>query len=93
MVEFASIEPEIPELTIQFLKELGEIIARTIFNLKVTQRTEQLLKESQEMTIELQQNEEQLKRNAEDMQATQLELQKSNEQLESNTPCLKMLLK
>jgi GAF domain-containing protein len=57
VIEFASIEPEIPELTIRFLKELGEIIARTIFNLRVNQRTEQLLKESQQMTIELQDNE------------------------------------
>jgi PAS domain S-box-containing protein len=83
VVEFASIDPVIPELTIRFLKELGEIIARTVFNLKVTQRTEQLLKESQQMTIELQENEEQLRQNAEEMRATQEELQKSNEQLES----------
>ena len=82
VIEFASIEPEIPELTIRFLKELGEIIARTIFNLRVTQRTEQLLRESQQMTIELQENEEQLRQNAEEMRATQEELRKSNEQLE-----------
>jgi PAS domain S-box-containing protein len=83
VIEFASIEPEIPELTIRFLKELGEIIARTIFNLRVNQRTEQLLKESQQMTIELQENEETLRQNAEEMRVTQEELKKSNEQLES----------
>ncbi|NJK85070.1 MAG: PAS domain S-box protein [Bacteroidales bacterium] len=83
VIEFASVEPAIPELTIKFLKELGEIISRTLFNLKVTQRTEQLLKESQQMTIELQENEEQLRQNAEEMRATQEELRKSNEQLES----------
>ena len=83
VMEFASIHDRIPELTIRFLKELGEIIARTVFNLKVTQRTELLLKESQQMTIELRENEEQLRQNAEEMRATQEELQKSNEQLES----------
>ncbi len=83
VIEFASIEPEIPELTIRFLKELGEIIARTILNLKINQKTEQLLKESQQMTIELQENEEQLRQNAEEMRVTQEELKKSNEQLET----------
>jgi PAS domain S-box-containing protein len=84
VVEFASLEKEIPERTIRFLIELGEIIARTLFNLKVNQRTEDLLRESQKMTSELQQNEEQLRQNAEEMRATQEELQKSNEQLEAN---------
>lgn len=84
VIEFASIENEIPELTINFLKELGEIIARTLFNLKINHRTEQLLIESQKMTRELQENDEQLRQNAEEMRATQEELQKSNEQLESN---------
>jgi PAS domain S-box-containing protein len=83
VIEFASLKDHIPELTIRFLKELGEIIARTILNLKVTERTEQLLKESQQMTIELKENEEQLRQNAEEMRATQEELKKSNEQLEA----------
>ncbi|MBN1951324.1 MAG: PAS domain S-box protein [Bacteroidales bacterium] len=84
VLEFASTDKEIPEQSIRFLIELGEIIARTIFNLKVNQRTEQLLHESQKMTAELQENEEQLRQNAEEMRATQEELQKSNEQLEAN---------
>lgn len=83
VLEFSSVEPEIPEITVRFLKELGEIIARTIFNLKVTQRTEQLLHESQQMTVELKENEEQLRQNAEEMRATQEELRKSNDQLEA----------
>jgi PAS domain S-box-containing protein len=83
VLEFSSVEPEIPEMTVRFLKELCEIIARTIFNLKVTHRTEQLLLESQQMTVELQENEEQLRQNAEEMRATQEELRKSNEQLET----------
>jgi PAS domain S-box-containing protein len=84
VLEFATLEKSIPERSVRFLIELGEIIARTVFNLKVNQRTEQLLQESQKMTAELQENEEQLRQNAEEMRATQEELQKSNEQLEAN---------
>lgn len=82
VVEFASIEDEIPELTIQFLREVGEIIARTIFNLSVNQKTERLLQEAQQMTEELKENQEELRQNAEEMRATHDELEKSNAQLE-----------
>lgn len=83
VLEFASIENEISELTIQFLKEVGEIIARTIFNLRINQKTETLLQEAQQMTQELRENEEELRQNAEEMRATHEELEKSNAQLES----------
>ena len=83
VLEFASIEPEIPELTIRFLRELGEIIARTIFNLSINLKTEKLLKEAQQMSEELRENEEELRQNAEEMRATHDELEKSNSKLES----------
>ncbi len=83
VIEFASLEEEIPSMTIKFLKELGEIIARTLYNLSINQKTEKLLQESQQMTEELRENEEQLRQNAEEMRATQEELQKSNEKLET----------
>ncbi len=82
VIEFASLDNFIPNLTIRFLKELGEIIARTFSNLKINERTEKLLVESQQMTLELQENEEELRQNAEEMRATQEELKKSNEHLE-----------
>ncbi|MDX9847239.1 MAG: PAS domain S-box protein [Tenuifilaceae bacterium] len=82
VIEFASIEDHIPELTIRFLKEMGEIIARTIFNLRINQKTEKLLLEAQQMTQELKENEEELRQNAEEMRATHEELEKSNLQLE-----------
>lgn len=83
VLEFASLDNEIPELTITFMRELGEIIARTIFNLRINEKTEKLLLESQKMTLDLQENEEQLRQNAEEMRATQEELLRSNELLES----------
>lgn len=83
VMEFAFLLDSIPEITIQFLKELGDIIARTIFNLRINQKTERLLEESRQMTQELQENEEQLRQSAEEMRATQEELQRSNEKLET----------
>ncbi len=83
VVEIASLNPEIPEQTIALVKELGKILARTIFNLRVNQKTEKLLEESQKMTMELKKNEEMLTQQAEEMKATQEELERSNEQLET----------
>ena len=83
VVEFASVNEKIPKITIQLLLELGEIIARTIYNLKLNEKTEKLLNESRELTAELRKNEKILNENAELMQKTQAELQKSNIQLEA----------
>ncbi|MBR2771858.1 MAG: PAS domain S-box protein, partial [Bacteroidales bacterium] len=83
VLEFASLKDDISELEIRFLKELSDIIARTIFNLKVNTRTEKLLKDAQEMTEELQENEEELRQNAEEMRATHEELEKTNSNLQT----------
>ena len=83
VLEFASIDGNIEEKTIRFLREMGEIIARTIFNLRINQKTEKLLLEAQQMTQVLKENEEELRQNAEEMRATHEELEKSNQQLES----------
>ncbi len=81
-VEFASFS-EFSDVEIDFLKEVGEIIARAIYNLKITSKTEKLLEESQQMTAELRENEEMLRQNAEEMKLTQEELEKTNQELES----------
>ncbi|HKL07228.1 MAG TPA: PAS domain S-box protein [Bacteroidales bacterium] len=83
VMEFASIKNHFSPLTINFLKELGEIIARTLYNLKMNQKTEHLLQESQQMTEELKENEEELRQNAEEMRVTQEELEISNKKLET----------
>ena len=83
ILEFASLDEDIPDLTIKFVKELSEIIAQTVFNLKVNAKTEKLLKEARIMTEELRENEEELRQNAEEMRATQEELQKTNKNLEA----------
>lgn len=83
VMEFASLDKDIDKISIRFLEELSDIIARTIFNLKVNTRTETLLKDAQEMTNELQENEEELRQNAEEMRATHEELEKTNTNLET----------
>lgn len=80
-LELASFK-KFSKVEIEFLKEIGEIVARAIFNLKITSKTELLLKESQQMTYELKENEETLRQNAEEMRLTQEELEKTNTQLE-----------
>jgi len=80
-LEFASLDNFKP-VEVDFLKEIAEIIARAIYNLQINEKTERLLKESQQMTRELQENEEKLRQNAEEMRATQEELEKTNENLQ-----------
>lgn len=79
--EFASLK-EFKTHEIEFIKSIAEIVARTVFNLKITEKTEKLLYEAQTMTQELRQNEEQLRQNAEEMNVTQEELEKTNTHLE-----------
>ncbi len=67
---------------INFIKELSVMLARTIFNITVNERTRTLLTESQKMSNDLKEQQEVLRQNAEEMQATQEELQRSNEKLE-----------
>jgi len=79
--EFASVKEFKPH-EIEFVKGIAEIVARTFYNLKITEKTERLLRESQEMTQELKENEEELRQNAEEMRLTQEELEKTNNHLE-----------
>ena len=83
VVELAFLQEKIPKLKIQFMLELGEIIGRTLHNLKLSHKTESLLNESQKMTAELRSNENKLQENARLMKKTQEELQKINTQLKT----------
>ncbi|QCK14395.1 PAS domain S-box protein [Mangrovivirga cuniculi] len=67
---------------VKFVEELSTIIAQTIFNIQVNDRTRKLLEESQAMSNELQEKQEVLRQNAEEMEATQEELKRTNNQLE-----------
>lgn len=67
---------------INFIKELSVMLARTIFNITVNERTRALLAEAQSMSNDLKEQQEILRQNAEEMQASQEELTRSNAKLE-----------
>lgn len=67
---------------VKFAEEVAPIIARTLFNILVNEKTSRLLKQSQQMSSELQSQQEVLQKNAEDMEVAQEELQKANESLQ-----------
>jgi PAS domain S-box-containing protein len=81
VLEFASFK-KFDASQVKFVQELSLILARTIFNIKVNERTRRLLAESQQMSNELKEKQEVLRQNAEEMQATQEELKRSNTMLE-----------
>jgi PAS domain S-box-containing protein len=81
VLEFAGIH-RFNSSQVKFVQELSLILARTIFNIKVNERTRRLLAESQAMSNELKEKQEVLRQNAEEMQATQEELQRTNQRLE-----------
>ncbi|NME69535.1 PAS domain S-box protein [Flammeovirga aprica JL-4] len=81
ILEFASLD-YFSTMKLDFVKEISQIIARTIFNIKINERTVKLLKESQQMSSELSVQQEILRQNAEEMEATQEELQRTNHRLE-----------
>jgi PAS domain S-box-containing protein len=81
VLEFASFK-KFDASQVNFVQELSLILARTIFNIKVNERTRRLLAESQAMSNELKEKQEVLRQNAEEMQATQEELKRSNQMLE-----------
>lgn len=80
VLEFAGFDQFEKNIT-DFVDEMSVILARTVFNIKVNERTRRLLEESQKMSAELQEKQEALQQNAEEMQATQEELENSNKML------------
>lgn len=81
VLEFAGFD-KFSNTQVKFVQEISLIIARTIFNIKVNDRTRRLLTESQMMSTELKEQQEVLRQNAEEMEATQEELRRTNQRLE-----------
>ncbi|WP_448518197.1 PAS domain S-box protein [Rhodoflexus sp.] len=81
VIELAGFE-RFSEVEIKFVEEISTITARTIFNIKINERTLRLLAEAQQMGDELQARQKTLRENAIIMEATQEELRRTNAQLE-----------
>jgi PAS domain S-box-containing protein len=81
VMEFAGFTTFTP-VQVRFVQEISLSIARTISNIWVNERTVRLLQESQQMSEELQFQQEVLRSNAEIMESTQEELRRTNHRLE-----------
>ncbi len=82
VIDFASYEEFTPS-QISFIEEVSKIIARTIFNIEVNDRTKVLLENSQKMSNELQEKQAILQENALEMVLKSEEVEKANKDLET----------
>lgn len=83
IIELGFLQNSLSNFKLEFAQELSTMVGRTIYAQKINVKTECLLKESQEMTVTLKQNEEKLKESAREMMVAQEDLEHSNELLES----------
>jgi PAS domain S-box-containing protein len=80
VLEIASFKDYQP-YEIEFVEKVGEIIAATISNARINDRTRKLLSESQQHSEELRAQEEEMRQNMEEMQATQEQMQRQTEEM------------
>jgi GAF domain-containing protein len=79
VIELASFK-KFEDHEIEFLQKIGESIAATVSNLKISEKTKHLLSTSMQQTEEMRAQEEEMRQNMEELSATQEELaRKSNE--------------
>ncbi|MDX1903434.1 MAG: Cache 3/Cache 2 fusion domain-containing protein [Thermonemataceae bacterium] len=80
VIEVASLEL-FDDKSVEFLEKLSESIAITLFTVSNNLRTEQLFRESQYLTLQMREKEEEMRQNIEEMQATQEKMANSEKEL------------
>lgn len=75
VIEIASFN-HIPEYHINFVQRIAELMASSVSNMKVNERTKNLLQESQALTTQLREQEEEMRQNMEELLATQEDLKR-----------------
>ncbi len=83
VIELSFFQETLPQHYMLLAEEVGNIVGSTLYNLKINERTENLLRESQQMTATLRKNEEQLNENAREMREAKENLEISNSELNS----------
>lgn len=78
---------------IEFINRLSESVASTIKNIKDSERTQNLLMESQEQAEKLRSQEEEMRQNLEEMQTTQEEMARKNIEIERASAEAESILK
>lgn len=81
VIEVSFFQPSLPDYYMLLAEEIGTMVGSTLYNLKINERTETLLKESQQMTATLRKNEEQLNENAREMREAKENLEITNSEL------------
>lgn len=81
VIEVSFFQPSLPDHYMLLAEEIGTMVGSTLYNLKINERTETLLKESQQMTATLRKNEEQLNENAREMREAKENLEITNSEL------------
>lgn len=64
----------------KFIEDVGENIASSVQSVRVNERTNKLLEDSQQMTEEMRAQEEEMRQNMEELQATQEEMERSQKE-------------
>lgn len=75
VIEIASFT-HIPDYQINFVQRIAELMASSVSNMKVNERTKTLLQESQTLTMQLREQEEEMRQNMEELLATQEDLKR-----------------
>lgn len=81
VIEVSFFQSSLPHHYKLLAEEIGSMVGSTLYNLKINQKTEALLRESQEMTAALRENEEKLNENAREMREAKDNLEISNTEL------------
>lgn len=89
VIELASFK-KFDKHEIEFVEKVGEIIASTVSNARINDRTRKLLEESQQQSEEMRAQEEEMRQNMEEMQATQEQMQRQTEELKKMQGKLEM---